>query len=94
VIAPSLKEAFALARMKDPTLNRMLQSDRALEEIIIELLNEKTKLVAQVMALETIAPRRIKLPDGSVRVWRCPDEFVPLIPGQPNPPRPRFSAPL
>lgn len=34
-------------------------------------------LVDRIMKLEAIAPRRIRLADGTALVWRCPDELVP-----------------
>ena len=34
-------------------------------------------IVDRVMLLEGIAPRKIKLPDGRIMIWHCPDELVP-----------------
>ena len=60
----------------------MLKMGKPLEDIIGELVAEKGKYLRRIMELESIAPRKIVLPDGRVMVWRCPDAFVPELPNE------------
>lgn len=49
---------------------------------MVVTLNSKIEdLNKQLAKLETIAPRRIKLPDGKIYVWHCPDDLIPLKEG-------------
>jgi hypothetical protein len=57
----------------------MLAGGGSLESCVIALANEKEALVKRLMELEAIAPKKIKRPDGTVMIWRCPDELVPLL---------------
>ena len=50
------------------------------EDCAVALSVEYDRLVDRVIALDSIAPRKIKLPDGRVLIWRCPDELVPESP--------------
>lgn len=68
--------AFALARHNDVTVNAMLRANACHTEIIGVMAKEKAQLLARIMELEAIAPRRITLPDGRVMVWRCPDHLL------------------
>lgn len=43
------------------------------------LLTIKTQeLTVASIALEQIAPKKVRLPDGKVMVYRCPDELIPV----------------
>jgi|GEM_PF-3334972 len=53
------------------------QSGASDAQIACALARMNRALVDRLMRLEAIAPRKIQLPDGTVIVWRCPDELVP-----------------
>lgn len=70
-------ETFEKARLNDATVNTMFKSGFTLAEIVGQLVTEKGQYKERILELIRIAPRKITLPDGSVVVWHCPDEFVP-----------------
>jgi hypothetical protein len=74
--------AFVRARLNDVTVAMMLRAERPLEEIIGALADEKERYVNRIMELESIAPRKVVMPDGKVMLWQCPVELVP--PCMPN----------
>lgn len=74
--------AFDRVRLTDATVNAMLKHGRSLEETIVALVCEKNRFTQRIIELESIAPRKIVLPDGRVMVWRCPDELVPEMPNK------------
>lgn len=47
------------------------------EDCVVALANMKAQLLARVMELEAIAPKKIKTPDGKVYVWHCPTDLIP-----------------
>ena len=69
--------SFEHASMMDATVNAMRRAGRSLEGIIAQLVTEKESLRQRIMELDSIAPRKIKLEDGKVIVWRCPDHLIP-----------------
>lgn len=75
-IKPQSQEWLQLV-MKDARVQRAVRVGLDAEQIAIMLAKDNDKLVEQIMKLHAIAPRKIKLPDGSVRVWHCPHEHIP-----------------
>ena len=55
----------------------MLKEGAGPEAIIGQLAADKEQYLKRIMELESIAPRKIVLPDGRVMVWQCPLELVP-----------------
>ena len=74
------ENSFARAKLTDATVCNMLKSGASLEDVIGELAAQKQRYVARIMELEGIAPRKVRMPDGSFMVWRCPDELIPVMP--------------
>lgn len=66
------------AAMQDPVVHAMVRAGYGLEEIIEALIVQKKALTEQVVQLWSIAPFRIKTPDGKTYTWRCPDGLVPI----------------
>jgi hypothetical protein len=66
------------AKHTDATVRRILAAAGTEADCVVALVNEKEALVKRLMELESIAPRKIKLPNGTVMIWRCPDHLVPL----------------
>lgn len=48
------------------------------EVVINALVAANEKLMEQYLQALSIAPMRIKTPDGMM-VWHCPDELVPIV---------------
>lgn len=49
----------------------------------------RADLLERLKQIELLVPRKMRFPDGSIRIYRCPDELVPLEPETPNPFPPR-----
>lgn len=64
-------------RLVNPIVERVMRAGGTAEDCAVALSEHIDKLVKRLLALEGIAPRRIKLPDGSVVIWHCPDHLIP-----------------
>ena len=64
--------------LRNATVARMLRGEGSKDECIVALVEHINLLNKKVMELSMLAPRRIKLPDGSEYVWRCPVEMIPV----------------
>lgn len=76
----ALGSAWERAKFTDSTVAKMLEAGAGLESIIAQLVAEKEWGFKRIIALESIAPRKIRLPDGMVMVWHCPDDLIPDSP--------------
>jgi hypothetical protein len=72
-------EAFKELRLQNGTVSNILASGGTVEDCALALAEINNRLIERILELEGIAPRKIKMPDGSVAVWHCPDEFIPQI---------------
>ena len=72
-----LVSAFDKLRLHNAAVSQIMDAGGTAEDCAVSLAAMNDRLVVRVMALESIAPRRIRLPDGRVMVWRCPDSLVP-----------------
>uniref|UniRef100_A0A6M3ILD6 Uncharacterized protein n=1 Tax=viral metagenome TaxID=1070528 RepID=A0A6M3ILD6_9ZZZZ len=63
----------------DVTVRNLVTQNCSLEMIVIQLVKDKEQMVKRIIELEGIAPRKIRLSDGRVMVWRCPTDLVPDI---------------
>ena len=79
---PAGSASFERARLNDVTVAMMLRQNQPLENIVGQLAAEKELYVKRIMELESIAPRKIVMPDGKMMLWQCPAELVP--PMMPN----------
>lgn len=71
--------SFFQALRSEPIVNRILRSENgSFEDCILALANDRKRLLKRIEELESIAPKKIQAPDGTVMIWRCPDELVPL----------------
>jgi len=71
---------FLHLRRNNAIVARIMDAGGTAEDCAVALSVENDRLADRVMALDSIAPRKIKLPDGRVLIWRCPDELVPESP--------------
>jgi len=78
--APLGCSTFLHLRRNNPIVARIMKAGGTAEDCAVALSVEYDRLVDRVIALDSIAPRKIKLPDGRVLIWRCPDELVPESP--------------
>lgn len=70
--------AFEWAKYNDAMVAKMLKEGADLESVIAQLAADKEQYLKRIMELESIAPRKIMLPDGRVLAWQCTPELVPL----------------
>lgn len=61
----------------DPVVYGMVSTGQPLERIICALVEQKQRLLSEIQKLHLIAPRKVVMQDGTVMVWRCPDELIP-----------------
>lgn len=71
-------ETFQDVMLNDPTVNRIMKSGGTESACVVELANEKQRLMARIIELDSIAPKKYKTPDGRVMVWNCPEDLVPV----------------
>ena len=70
-------EAFSKMQLSNAIVAHIMRAGGTAEDCAVALAVHNDRLVDRLMTLEGIAPRRIKLPDGRVMVWRCPDRLIP-----------------
>jgi hypothetical protein len=68
---------FQHLRLHNPIVAHIMRAGGTAEDCAVALAVHNDRLVDRLMTLEGIAPRKIKLPDGRVMVWRCPDHLIP-----------------
>lgn len=66
------------AMATNATVYRMTAAGCSQSAIIVQLVGEKEELFRRVMQLESLCPKRIKMPDGKMFVWHAPDHLIPL----------------
>lgn len=72
------------AAQRSAVVRAVLEQNGTAVDCVMALVERMEALSTRVVELEGIAPRRIKLPDGRVMVWHCPDHLVPYVnDGQP-----------
>jgi len=59
-------------------LGTLFRSGATSREMILALVRQNERLASEILHLQNIAPRRYRLPDGKIVMWRCPDELVPI----------------
>lgn len=68
---------FQHLRLHNPIVAHIMRAGGTAEDCAVAIAAHNDRLVDRLMTLEGIAPRRIKLPDGRVMIWRCPELLVP-----------------
>ena len=58
-------------------VHRILMDGGDLEDVVVALHEANKIQFHRIIALETIAPRKFTMPDGTVMVWHCPDKMIP-----------------
>jgi len=49
----------------------------SMEDCVVALVNEKHSLLKRIEYLESVCPRKIKMPDGKFFIWQCPIDLIP-----------------
>jgi len=68
---------FQHLRLHNPIVAQIMRAGGTAEDCAVALTVHNDRLVDRLMVMEGIAPRRIKLMDGRVMVWHCPDHLIP-----------------
>lgn len=66
------------ARQQCPIVNNILESGGDTTDCVIELVKQKENFIKEIIKLQGLVPRKIKVPEGKVAIWRCPEEFIPF----------------
>jgi hypothetical protein len=64
-------------RLESPQVHAILEAGGSAEDCCVKLAQANRRLTEKLMQLMTIAPRRIRMEDGTVMVWHCPDAAIP-----------------
>lgn len=74
--------SFEDVRLNDPCVYNIMRQGGTVEQCVVALANQKEELFRQLIEAQSISPKKYKLPDGRVMIWRCPDDLVPLTGGE------------
>ena len=69
---------FEQIKATDSLTKAMLEAGQGLEEVIIEQVRQKREAWSVADRLRDIAPCRYRLKDGTIFVWHCPDDLIPI----------------
>lgn len=59
-----------------PLVHRMWHSGALREDIIVAQENQIQELIQRIMELESIAPKKMRGPNGEIMIYHCPDELI------------------
>ena len=74
---PEEYTSFEEVKWHDATIYQVLSRGGTIEQCVIALANQKRDLEKRLRDLELIAPRKMRWPDGSVRIYRAPEHLLP-----------------
>lgn len=74
-----IEYSFEEALHDDPAVYQLTKGGVPLRELVAFLVKQKQELFDQIVALQGIAPKKVKDKDGNEMIWRCPDELIPEI---------------
>lgn len=63
-----------------PLLYTAMRNAVPMDEVILALVDQLDMMKARVMELELICPKKVRGPEGTVWVYRCPDNLIPEPP--------------
>jgi len=69
---------FYVATRKCPLVAALHKAGETPDEIILMLVKLKDQLLQDIAELKLMVPKRVKMSDGSQRIWRCPEELIPM----------------
>jgi len=68
---------FEYVRTHSPIVASILAAGGSCEDCVVGLVQAMDSLTERVSVLEGMVPRKYRLDDGRVLIWRCPDNLVP-----------------
>jgi hypothetical protein len=68
---------FNEACHNDILVYRLVREGVPLGSIIGAMASRHVEMIERIIELDSIAPKKIILPDGTIRIWRCPEELIP-----------------
>lgn len=74
-----MNKSFADLRKNNAIVAHILDVGGTPEDCCIGLAEALEYATNQCMKYIAIAPRKIRMPNGTIKVWRCPDELIPFI---------------
>lgn len=69
---------FEEAQYHSSVVAKCLEAGGNAKDCVALLVEQNIVLTKELLKLSTIAPKKIKLTDGRVMVWHCPDELIPF----------------
>lgn len=82
--APAPGSTFEHLRRHNWTVNQIMRAGGTAEDCAVALSTIIDAQAKRIVDLEMIAPRKIRLDDGRIMVWRCPTHLVPDLPVMSN----------
>lgn len=76
-LAPEKKD-LAWCFRNDALYNAMATARLSEQEIIGRLVLERRQIEKDLNRTRQVAPFKVLMPDGGWRIWRCPDDLVPI----------------
>jgi len=70
---------FEILRIRNPIVSSIMRSGGTVEDCVVALAAENERLRERISELESIIPRKVRLSDNSVVLWRGPDDAVELF---------------
>lgn len=49
----------------------------SMEDLVVAMANERERLLKLIFELDMVAPKKIRLLDGTLAIWRCPADLIP-----------------
>ena len=70
---------FERLKLDDSLVAHIIWAGGTAEDCACALALANKQLMERILKLEMIAPRKYKMPDGRIMIWRCPEKLVPEI---------------
>jgi hypothetical protein len=64
-------------RKNNPIVSKILRAGGTPEDCCVVLARALEQTAEKAIRYMAIAPRKYRLQDGKVMIWRCPDELIP-----------------
>lgn len=68
---------FQEAAVNDPIVHGVATGRFPAESALLAMANRHKAMTDLMAELILIAPKKVRMPDGSIAIWRCPDEMIP-----------------
>ena len=73
-----MNKEFERIKNCDFIVASILMQGGTLKDCIVQLIKSRKRLMDRNDYLERLVPRKRRMRDGSIAVWHCPDELIPL----------------